>query len=152
MRQHIQNFHTGVETATHTCKICLPRWCLSFLICRSSAALLHADTAASLTWSLMSFIALISSSVPHFCQRRSRNHLDLHSSTGKEKKATYMYKDKSILLNCHYGFCISSVLIGSLNSRYQLIFQILMTHPLKINVEDVQLITLKNQVKCRSYG
>lgn len=117
MRQHIQNFHTGVGTATHTGKVCLPRWCLSFLICRSSAALLHADTAASLTWSLMSFIALISSSVPHFCQRRSRNHLDLHSSTGKEKKITYMYKDKSInfffLLNCHYGFCISSVLIGS---------------------------------------
>ena len=118
MGQHIHNFHTGVGTATHICKVCLPRWCLSFLICRSSAALLHADTAASLTWSLMSFIALISSSVPHFCQRRSRNHLDLHSSTGKEKKKqhTYMYKDKSInffLLNCHYGFCVSSVLIGS---------------------------------------
>ena len=117
MGQHIQNFHTGVGTATHICKVCLPRWCLSFLICRSSAALLHADTAASLTWSLMSFIALISSSVPHFCQRRSRNHLDLHSSTGKEKKKQYTCIRTKVLifflLNCHYGFCVSSVLIGS---------------------------------------
>lgn len=63
-----------------------PKWCSSFLACRSSAALLQADTADSLIWSLMSPMAVINSSVPHLCQWLSRNHLDLHSSTKVKNK------------------------------------------------------------------